>query len=64
MAQVWRAVPSRVRVVPAVLVVVEGREIRRVVFGRSRKHALMRSAASWAADNGAKVLLSPNPRRV
>lgn len=63
MAQVWRAVPSRVRVVPAVLVVVEGREIRRVVFGRSRKHALMR-AASWAADNGAKVLLSPNPRRV
>lgn len=62
MAQVWRAVPSRVRVVPAVLVV-EGREIRRVVFGRSRKHALMR-AASWAADNGAKVLLSPNPRRV
>ena len=31
MAQVWRAVPSRVRVVPAVLVV-EGREIRRVVL--------------------------------
>lgn len=61
MDQVWRAAPSRVRIVPAVMVV-EGREIRRVVFGRSRRHALMR-AASWAADNGAKVLLSPNPKR-
>lgn len=61
MSQVWRALPSRIRIVPAVLVV-EGREIRRVVFGRSRRHALMR-AASWSTDNGAKVLLSPNPKR-
>lgn len=62
MSQVWRAVPARMKVIPAVLVV-EGREIRRVVFGRSRKHALIR-AASWATDNGAKVLLSPNPSKV
>ena len=62
MPQVWRAVPSRVKVIPAVLVV-EGRVVRRVVFGRSRKHALLR-AASWSADNGAKVLLSPNPGKV
>lgn len=62
MPQIWRAVPSRTRVIPAVLVL-EGREFRRVVFGRSRKHALIR-AASWAADNGAKVLLSPSPSKV
>jgi len=62
MSQVWRAIPARVRVIPAVLVV-EGKEVRRVVLGRSRKHALMRAAA-WSADNGAKVLLAPNPRRV
>ena len=62
MPQIWRAVPSRTRVIPAVLVL-EGREFRRVVFGRSRKHALSR-AASWAADNGAKVLLSPSPSKV
>jgi len=62
MSQVWRAVPARTKVIPAVLVV-EGREIRRVVLGRTRKHALIR-AASWSADNGAKVLLSPNPGKV
>mgnify|MGYP006961055259 CR=1 FL=1 len=62
MPQVWRAVPSRFKAIPAVLVV-EGRGVRRVVFGRTRKHALLRAAA-WSADNGAKVLLFPNPGRV
>lgn len=58
----WTVLPSRSRFLPVALVT-EGSIIRKVVVGRSQRHALRRGAA-WATNHGASAVSLPNPNKL